>query len=263
MTSNSILFDIGATKTRVAFSDNLIKFEEPTIFQTKRDYEEWLGEFLRVVKDLSKDRSIFKMVGGMSRNIFEGDYGRLKKDLEASSLGEVEVLVENDSAMVGLGEAVFGAGRGFEIVAYMTVSTGVGGARIVAGKVDKKSVGFEPGKQIVDIEEGLNKTLEDLISGRALGERTGQNPKEINDPKVWDDLAQKLAVGLNNIIVEWSPEVVVLGGSMITGDPAIPLDKAEGYLKEILKIFGELPVIKKAELGDFGGLWGALKMLEY
>ena len=33
--------------------------------------------------------------------------------------------------MVGLGEAVHGAGRGNCIVMYMTISTGVGGARIV------------------------------------------------------------------------------------------------------------------------------------
>jgi glucokinase len=50
----------------------------------------------------------------------------------------------------GLGEAVFGAGKGREIVVYMTISTGVGGARIVGGKIDASAMGFEPGHQIID-----------------------------------------------------------------------------------------------------------------
>ncbi len=100
-----------------------------------------------------------------------------------------------------------------------------------------------------------------MISGKALQEKTGKHPREITDQKVWDEFAKILAFGLNNIIVEWSPNVVVLGGSMITGDPAIPLFKVEMHLKEILKIFPELPAIKKAELGDFGGLYGGLAYL--
>ena len=71
-----------------------------------------------------------------------------------------------------------------------------------------------------------------------------------------------MAIGLNNIIVEWSPDVVVLGGSMITGDPSISIEKTENYLKEILKIFPKLPAIRKAELGDFGGLYGALAFIK-
>lgn len=256
MTQNVILFDIGATKTRVAYSLDGQSFEEPKVFQTSQNYEEGLNLFLANIKEVAKGREITKIVGGMSGNISGWTYGGMKEQLENNF--KIPVVVENDAAMAGLGEAVFGAGRGFEIVAYITVSTGVGGARIVNRKIDENSVGFEPGKQIVDMEGEVNKTLEDLISGKALARRTGQNPKEIIDPKVWEDLARKLAVGLNNIIVEWSPEVLVLGGSMITGDPAIPLDRAENYLKEILKIFPNIPQIKKAELGDFGGLYGGL-----
>jgi len=106
------------------------------------------------------------------------------------------------------------------------------------------------------------KTLEDLISGKALQAETGKHPREITDPAVWDDRAKKLAIGLNNIIVEWSPDCVVLGGSMITGNPAISIDKTAEYLKDILKIFPRLPIIKKAELGDFGGLYGALAFIK-
>jgi len=235
-------------------------FESPKIFETAKNYDEGLKLFAATAKDLAMGREIKTIVGGMSRSVPNWTDKKFKNDL--ANIFGVAVSIENDSAMVGLGEANWGAGKGFEIVAYITVSTGVGGAKIVNGKIDEHTIGFEPGKQIVDIADSKNKTLEDLISGKALAEKTGKHPKEITDENVWDEHAKMLAIGLNNIIVEWSPNCVVLGGSMITGEPAISIEKTEKYLQEILKIFPALPIIKKAELGDFGGLYGALAFLK-
>ena len=169
--------------------------------------------------------------------------------------------------MAALGEAHHGAGRGFDIVTYVTVSTGVNGARIVHGAIDEKSFGFEMGHQIIDPDKTLVKDapgiyLEDLISGTGVHVRTGKLPKEIHDPEFWDECARILAIGLNNAIDFWSPDVVVLGGSMITGDPAIPIDATQKYLREYLTIIPQIPEIKKAELADVGGLWGALAYLK-
>lgn len=255
---NCIVFDIGGTKMRVAYSENGEFFEEPKVVSTPKTYEEGFAVFADLVSGCAAGREIKKIAGGMSRNISGWTYEKFKSDLVGKF--QSQIFLENDSAIVGLGEAVFGAGRGFDIVAYITVSTGVGGVRVVGGKIDERAIGFEPGKQIIDIDSGKN--LEDMISGKALMQETGKHPKEITDPQVWDEHAKFLAIGLNNIIVEWSPNVVVLGGSMITGDPAIPLDKTESYLKEVLKIFPEVPPIKKSELGDFGGLYGALAYLK-
>jgi predicted NBD/HSP70 family sugar kinase len=256
---NSILFDIGATKIRMAYSVDGEVFEKPEVFATPANYEDGLKLFADTARKLAGIREIKKIVGGMSRNVWGNEAPeKFKEDLQ-KTFG-VTTFIENDAATVGLGEAVWGAGRGFGIVAYITVSTGVGGVKIENGKIDEHAVGFEPGKQIMDVNSG--KTLEDMISGKALQVKTGKLPKEIIDQGVWDAHAWLLAAGLNNIIVEWSPDCVVLGGSMITGNPAIPLDKTETHLKEILKIFPKLPLIKMAELGDFGGLYGALAFIK-
>lgn len=255
--NNLILFDIGATKTRMAYSVDGEIFETPKVFQTPQNYEDGLKLFIETANELAKGREVKKIVGGMSRSVWETPE-KFQEDI-SRKLGIV-TLIENDAATVGLGEAMWGAGRGFSIVAYITVSTGVGGAKIVDGEIDEHAIGFEPGKQIIDLDSGNN--LENLISGKSLQIKFGLPPKEITDPNVWAELAKILAIGLNNIIVEWSPDCVVLGGSMIIGNPAIPLDKTENHLKEILKIYPELPVIKKAELGDFGGLYGALVLIK-
>lgn len=255
---------------RVAYTEDGVAFEAPQTIHTPETYEEGVRAFIDLAKACAKDRPIEKIAGGIagpfdekkrtlvgSPNLKDWIGKPFKETLEREL--QAPVTIENDSAVVGLGEAVSGSGKGYSIVAYITVSTGVGGARIVDGKIDEKVVGFEPGHQIMEANSG--KTLQDLVGGRSLELRTGKKPKEITDPALWDEYAKLLAYGVNNAIVHWSPQVVVLGGSMITGDPAISVEATEKYLKEILKIYPELPVIKKAELGDFGGLYGAMQLL--
>lgn len=184
----------------------------------------------------------------------EGWHNRpLKSELEKAF--DVPVFLENDAALAALGEAVFGAGKGYSTVAYLTISTGVGGARIVNGKIDENAFGFEPGHQIID----SGRTLEELISGSGLEKRFGKKPEEINDDNVWEEAARYLAVGVNNISVIWSPEVIVIGGAVASN--RISLERVEFYLGQILKIFPKMPILKKAELGDQSGLYGGLALL--
>jgi len=150
MIHNSVLFDIGATKIRMAYSLDGEIFETPKVFETPKGYEEILKTFISTAKELAGGREIKVIVGGMSRSIPGLIEEKFRDDL-VETFG-VTVFIENDAAIVGLGEATWGAGRGSEIVAYITVSTGVGGAKIVNGKIDEYAVGFEPGKQIIDID---------------------------------------------------------------------------------------------------------------
>jgi predicted NBD/HSP70 family sugar kinase len=168
---------------------------------------------------------------------------------------------------VALGEAHFGAGQGDAIMAYLTVSTGVGGARIVDGHIDRSTFGFEPGHQFLDVDRTpwpdlVNGEAGELISGTATERRFGMKPYKVTDPAVWEELARLTAYMLANTIMHWSPNTVVLGGSMIVGDPAIPIDRIEHYLSEVLTIFPERPLVKKATLGACGGLYGAMTVVK-
>lgn len=272
-----ILFDIGGTKTRVAYSKDGLSFKEPLVCNTEKDFSTALTTMVELFRKAAAGGSVKAAAGGV--RALDRDKKKLRphphyplwvgeplhEELE-KMLG-VPVYLENDAALAGLGEAVVGAGQGFPIVAYLTVSTGVGGARIINGAVDFSAQGFEPGNQIIDMDGSSHFAgttpafLENYISGVAFTERFGKKPHEISDPTIWDETARVLAYGLHNTIVHWSPDVVVLGGSMVTGNPAISVERIEEYLKSILKIFPALPVIKKAELGDRGGLQGALAYL--
>lgn len=185
---------------------------------------------------------------------------------------QAPVFIENDTAVVGLGEVHHGAGKNASIVVYLTLSTGVGGARIVDGEIDENAFGFEPGHHIVDFTK-TQVTLgsytitpqtgefEEYIAGSSVEKCTGKQPTEVKDKVFWDELAKIAAMGLYNISLFWSPEVIVLGGGMIIHD-AIDFESVTKYFNEKLELFAKDPILKKAELEDNGGLYGALTLVK-
>lgn len=274
-----VLFDIGGTKTRVAVSEDLREFGEVVKFKTPKTAKEGVEEIVKAVKSLTTD-NIRGMAGGIRGYLNDDKTGIVKdpgeklkgweeeeftKELEKKF--KTKVHLENDTAIVGIGEAVYGAGEGHEIVVYHTVSTGVGGAKIENGAVDMYAEGFEPGHQILDIDhtilgEDIEPTLENLVSGAAIEARMGMKPYEIDQgDAIWDQLAYFLAHGLRNTILYWSPDIIVLGGSMIVGDPRILLDDIIKHTNEVLEDITPCPLIVDAKLGDEGGLYGALAIL--
>lgn len=274
-----ILFDIGGTKTRVATSTDLHTVQEIKKFETPLTYYEGIHAVIDAINEVRKGAPITAIAGGIRGPLNHEKTGivseiKLHDWVGRSIVGDlknefqVPVYLENDTAIVGLGEVVFGAGKGFNIVAYHTVSTGVGGARFVNGHIDAVSVGFEPGHQILDIDRtvlghNVSPTLENMVSGSSLEKRRGVKPFEIaQDDHVWDELAQYLAYGLKNTIMYWSPDAIVLGGSMIVGDPRIPLSPIVSYTKSLLGDLVPCPVIVDATLKDDGGLYGAMALIQ-
>lgn len=273
-----ILFDIGGTKTRIAASSDLEKIDTVESFNTPTKFEDGVDKMAAVIKKLTNGK-VTGIAGGIRGALMEDKSGiqndvPLKKWIGKSLVSalqkhyNVPVFLENDSAIAAIGEAVYGAGKGLEIVAYHTISTGVGGARVVDGELDEASVGFEPGHQFVDIDrtilgEDVAPTLENLVSGTAVKDRFGTEPYDIPQSDVlWEELAEYLAQGLRNTILYWSPDVIVLGGSMITGDPRIQVDAIRKYTVEAIDGFVTTPLITMSKLGDEAGLYGAMAILK-
>ena len=269
-----IIFDIGGTKTRVAASEDLETYGEPIKFNTPLSYSEGLEALQTAILEVAVGNTISAMAGGIRGPLNRERSGIISESVltdwvDKDITGDLATAVGapaylgNDSAMVGLGEATFGAGKGEKIVAYMTVSTGVGGARYVDGVLDESMVNFEPGHHVLDIQnfhsQNDRATLEDLVSGSALAKQAGVKAYEIpqTDP-VWDALAATLAVGLRNLIMFWSPSMIVLGGSMIVGDPRILRDDIVRHTSRALNKFVPCPKIADATLADEGGLYGAM-----
>lgn len=265
-----IVVDIGGTKTRVAGSSDLETFSEPLIFPTPQKYEDGIAAIIEAAQGLSGAEKIKAVAMGMSgvilrdkRSMFSSnlpawDSHPIADDIEQALAASVHL--ENDTALVGLGEAVFGAGIGCSPVMYMTVSTGVNAVRIVNDVVDQGVYGSETGEQYV-FADGKPQQLGDIISGTAIAEKYGMHPQELGkDSPVWEELAHLTAFGVYNSIVHWSPERVVLGGSMFN-EIGISVDRVAAHVHEINSKYPTLPEIVHAKLGDVGGLWGGIARL--
>lgn len=257
-----ILLDIGGTNTRITSSDGQ-KFKSPKIIPTNLDFEKAMEELANISKNLTRGEKINAVVGGVK------SLDATKKTLKPhpvfplwvnkplhqrlEQITKAPVFLENDTAMAGLGEAVYGPGKNYQIVAYITVSTGWGGIRIVDKKIDKSAFGFEVGFQIVDNSQ----YLEAIISGAAIKKKYGKEASEIKDKRVWDEMASWMAVGINNVIVFWSPQIIIFGGPLMS---SIPLENIGFYLKEKIA-FPYIPPLELSNLGDLNGLYGALAYL--
>ena len=286
-----IACDIGGTKFRVAKSKDGINFDEPIIKETPKDPNEGLKMIAETIYDLvvkrdlqtgkilkseKIDSAVFGIAGVLDethnflikaphltawekipiREFFEKELSKIseKKGLFDLILGRSnppKIFVENDTSIVGLGEAVAGAGKSFEKVVYITVSTGIGGVKIVRGKFEENNFGFEPGFQILNNQTGEN--WEDLCSGTEVAKKSGMEPKDFAKTGGWAEVEKNVAIGIHNCILHWSPDVVVVGGSMARD---FNFENLKNQITKMMKIHPTIPEIKMAELGSIGGIYG-------
>ncbi len=256
---------------RLAVSKDGKELGELKTVPTPQDFEEGMRMLQQMGEELRGGENI-KGVGGSIAGSFDKDHtvllfspnmqGWVEKPLQKrlEDMFQAPVCLENDAALAGLGEATRGAGRGYGIVAYITVSTGVGGARIVDDAIDRNVSGFEPGHQIINYDS-KTKTLEEHVSGSSFLKRFGRPPQEVTDSAIWEETARSLAYGLCNTILHWSPDVLVVGGPLILKS-LFPFESFKKQLTEdVLRAFPIVPDIKKAEFGGQSGLMGALVLL--
>lgn len=210
----------------------------------------------------------------------------------------VPVLLENDANAAALGENRFGAGRGTRFMIYHTISTGVGGGIIIEGKVYHGVSGSagELGHMTVWFNGprclcGERGHLEAIASGTGLAWRAkelvdrGEAPglatilrekgeldaDEIADAarsgdpdgrRLFDEAGLYLGIALANHINIFNPEMLVLGGGVVTGAGDLFLDHAERIMHQLAR---KEPLkyarLERATLGDRSGPLGMIAAL--
>lgn len=269
-----LLFDIGGTNMRVGVSSNGTVLDQVKIVPTPPVFEDGVAKLQQVADELAPGEKIAGVAGGIAGPLDKGKTmliasphisGWIEKPFkqELEKTFGCQVVLENDTAIEGLGEATKGTGIGRSIVAYLTLGTGVGSVRIVDGNIDRNALGFESGHQIVVLDGNLcdcggKGHLETYVGGSYIEKIYHQKAENIKDEKVWNEIAKYLAIGVYNTIVFWSPDVVILGGSVMK---SLPLELVTKHLQEQLKIFPQTPEVVLATLGDNAGLLGALTLL--
>ncbi len=252
---NRIIFDIGATRTRVACATDT-GVEQVLHAPTPEVPSEGLLVLQQLIQGLGGE--IEGITGGIAAIIGGGGSIVRSTNLprwsgyafatELASVYGVPVHVMNDAELAGLGETMYGAGKGMHSVAYIGIGTGVGTSHILGGAIVPESSCGVVRDRVIRLHDGAR--LEELVGGNSIRTRYGVLPEALTRD-VWDMLTPMLAEGISNAIKEWSPNTVVLGGSL--------MNEANGFrLEEVRSACGDVGVrIEKAALGDNSGLYGA------
>ena len=159
--------------------------------------------------------------------------------LAEEALG-IPAALENDATAAAAGEHRFGAGAGTRHMIYLTISTGVGGGIVIDGRLYRGAGGNggELGHVTVDCDGrpcrgcGRRGCLEAYVSGTSIAERAREAGMDgavaadvaaaakTGDPvasAIWDETVDALACGLTSVVNLFEPELVVLGGGVVSG----------------------------------------------
>jgi glucokinase len=212
-------------------------------------------------------------------------------------LGErtgLPTVVDNDAKAATWAEARFGAGAGCDHVVLLTIGTGIGGGLLLGGAAYRGSNGFggEVGHMVVDPNGspcscGNRGCLEAMASGGALG-RLGRQaatadpagrlaelaggPGLVTGVTVFEAARQGdatavelfervgfwLGVGIGSLVTVFDPQVVVIGGGLVTSGDLLLGPARASYRRHVLgRAHRVLPPVLPARLGTDAGMVGA------
>ena len=233
------------------------------------------------------DETNRKVLGG-AENIVGWENVNLADIMEKATGLKVQVGI--DANMMGLGETLFGAGKGMKNVVFVTVGTGIGGAVVIDGKLFNgfANRGTELGHVplIANGEEcacGSVGCLEHYASTSALVRRFCKRAKEAgrtfteevngevivrlykeNDPIAVESLNEHcdfLGHGIGGFINIFSPQLIVVGGGLSEAGDFYIQKVSERAMRYAIPDCAVNTRVMAATLGNKAGCLGAAALI--
>lgn len=205
----------------------------------------------------------------------------------------VPVFLDNDANVAAIGEYLFGAGKGYDNVIYVTVSTGVGGGAVLNGRPygGSRSNALEIGHMTVNPDSphqcncGNYGDVESLGSGTAITKRameaieagkdtilskeTKVTPLEVYEAfKKGDEVAKEIleeafkyvGICVGNLILAFDPDVIAIGGGVSNiGDYFINTVREEASKRVFKSMFDKVKIVL-SDLKNDTGIQGAIAL---
>lgn len=284
--------DLGGTQIKYGIVENGSVLERGKCDTPPgRSYREILDKIIEISRHMLKSHKDIDHIGLAAPGIIDINAGVIRysnnfdwhevpicTDIH-ETIGK-KVKIANDAQCAALGEALYGAGKGYSRVAMFTIGTGVGGGFICDGKLDTDSYGsmaYIFGHSIIEFGGklcncGRRGCLEAYASAGAIEKRLAQTGKDSITVKEIFQLARAKDVLANEIVREFleylsagavnianilRPNIIIIGGGVsASADLILPVvNKAMekglyGYE------FAQVQVVQ-AELGNTAGIVGA------
>jgi fructokinase len=185
----------------------------------------------------------------------------------------VPAALDTDVNGAALAEIRWGAGRGLDDFAYITVGTGVGVGLIINGKPTRGFAHCElghirvarlPGDEFAGSCPYHGDCVEGLAAGPSLKARVGQKAHQLGlDDPVWQSVAAAIAQLCHVIVCAAAPRAIAIGGGVVGNQPHL-LERVERMLAESLNGYIELPpggpYVRAPALGDDAGPLGSIAL---
>lgn len=142
-----LAFDIGGTNTRLALVNEKFEIEKELTYPTVTgSIDAFLASIKKIILDLDIDLKEVSAVGAGVPGVVNKDTGYIYdlpnvhiKDIDLGGFLMKEfglkLYLRNDAEVACLAEARLGAGKDFERVFFITISTGIGGALCIDGEI--------------------------------------------------------------------------------------------------------------------------------
>ena len=187
-----------------------------------------------------------------------------------ADLAGAPAVMDNDANVGAMGEAEFGAGKGFSPLFYMTLSTGIGGGIYEDGRIWRgaDSYGGEIGHLTIrpggpECLCGSHGCLERMCCGLWLQRDYGQTAKELmRDAAFVERYAVDLAMGLKAAIMLLNPARIVIGGGIAKAGDRLFVPLRAELRRQITAWSGARIDVCPAALGDDSVLWGAFALAQ-
>ncbi len=264
-----VVVDIGGTKIRIASFTGEGKMTADHHFLTPREAAEATEQIAGTIESIIGSTDLRGIVVASPGPLDRKDGKILNPpnlpwhNLDITNILQkrfnVPVILENDHDLGAFGEAELGAGRRYNPVLFVTISTGIGTGLIIDHEIYHGAFDTEGGHIIIKPDGpkcacGGFGHFEALVSGPAIKRRFGRAAYDIFDKPTWDYIARDMALGLISLINMVSPEIVVIGGGV-----GVHFDKFDAPLKKHLQNLSTLypvPKVVPAKFVETAPLYG-------
>lgn len=222
----------------------------------------------------------------LSHQVAGWQHFNLKQWLE--ELTHKPVAIDNDANVAALGEALYGSGKEYNKVFYMTIGSGIGGGMVVNGAIYHGGIPGEVEVGHINLDKKGN-TLESKCSGWAVNKKVknlikhnpasllAQLAKNNSAPEaallrpalekedeyareIINDIADDIAFALSHVVHLFHPEVIVIGGGLSLLNEYLRMPVATGLSHYVMKAFLPPPPVYIAALGERVVPVGALEL---
>lgn len=209
--------DVGGTKTLIALFSKHGRVIRRVKFRTAVQFDDFVRDLRGCLSEF-KNRPIKAITvaipGIVQKNCSvrfgNRDWGNVDLYTPLAAMFSCPIFFENDANLAAVYESYRLPGK----TIFLTFSTGVGGGIASRGKILPGSDKFEPGHKIYSINN-VRLEWEDIAAASALEKYFGvDRATDLRGEDVMIKIAERIALGLPDIVSEYHPDSIILGGPL-------------------------------------------------